>query len=146
MKILRRAEILLVGLWAAAALTGCPKEATDQTGVFVPNMQGTYNRASVTTFCENLGIFDASTEIVQDEDRVILQAVTAGFEDYSGTVDKDGVVALIGAGTECEGTYASSRLACTCNVTVVTCSIDPDTGEEKCNEQIFSCSVSYEKI
>ncbi len=146
MRIWHRVGTVLVSLGMAAVLMGCPKEATDTTGVFVPNLEGTYNRASVTAFCENLEIFDTNTEIVQDEDRVIVQAVTAGFEDYSGTVDQDGVVTLIGAGTECNGTYASNRLACTCAVTIVTCSIDPDTGEETCSEQAFSCAVSYEKI
>lgn len=126
-------------------LAGCFGEATDEAGVIVPNMDGTYDRLSVSTFCDDLGIFDRVTEILQTKDTFILRAQSAGFEDYTGSVDSDAAVTMTGAGTTCLGTFIDGVLANTCDVVVEQCSIDPDTGEEVCEDDTFSCSVSYER-
>lgn len=137
--------IRLVFLMSTLALAGCPAEATDEAGVFVPNMEGTYDRLSVTTFCGDLGNFDPVTETIQSAGNFTLHAQSAGFEDYTGTVDKDGVITLVGAGTECTGNFVRDILTAVCNVTVQSCGIDPDTGAETCEEEEFSCAVSYQR-
>ena len=135
-------------LWFLAAvpvMAGCFAEATDEAGVFVPNMEGTYDRLSLTAFCDDLGSFDPVMAVTQNEGAFILRAQSAGFEGYTGTVDEDGVVTITGAGTACTGNFIDDSLVATCAVAVQSCGIDPDTGAETCNEEEFACTVSYKR-
>ena len=131
--------------WAAVGLAGCSATATDEPGVFVPDVKGTYDLASVTGDAICSPQFDSAVEVVQGEEQIILRALNDGFTDYSGTIDEAGVVTLLGAGTECTGSFVSDVLANVCNVKVKICGIDPDTGEETCSDEEFSCAVSYER-
>lgn len=117
--------------------------ATSEPGVFVPNVKGTYDLVAVTESVICTPQFDSAVQVLQDEERIILRSTNDGFDDYSGTIDSEGVLTLIGAGTECTGSFVGGVLAAVCNILVKVCEIDPDTGEETCTDEEFSCSISY---
>lgn len=100
--------------------------ATDTFGEFVPNVEGTYNRASVTAACVNE--FDTTIEVAQDQKNFILQASNSGFSDYNGTIDEGGVLMLSGAfsdgsASECSGTFISGVISALCQSDSLSCSV-----------------------
>ena len=72
---------------------GGPEVATNTLGEFVPNVEGTYDQASVAAACANE--FDTTIEVAQAQKNFILQTSNAGFSDYNGTVDEEGVLTPI---------------------------------------------------
>ena len=121
--------------------------ATGVFGEFVPNVEGTYGRASATAACANE--FDTTIEITQAQKNVILQASNSGFSDYDGTIDEEGVLTLSGAfsdgsASECSGTFIIGVLFALCESKIETCSSD-ESGTETCETESVSCSFTYKK-
>jgi hypothetical protein len=143
-RILDFGFLVAIGLFFLGGAGGCGDViATGEPGVFVPNVKGTYDLVAVTESEICTPQYDTAVQVLQDEENIILRSTNDGFDDYSGTIDSEGALTLIGAGTECTGTFVGGVLAAVCNVLVKVCEIDPDTGEETCSDEEFSCSVSY---
>lgn len=123
----RLIAFILGGVIGSGLIMGCGDfVATDTFGEFVPNVEGTYDQASVTAACANE--FDTTIEVAQTQKNLILQASNSGFSNYNGTIDEEGVLTLSGAfsdgsASECSGTFISGVISVLCESDSVSCSV-----------------------
>lgn len=143
--LLMTVGILAGGFWGGIA--GCEVQATDEPGVFVPNVKGTYALENVTASCADQ--FDAVVEVVQDEANLIIQASSSSFTDLTGTIDENGAITATGASRfgspfECTGQFAASIFSGVCVSSIETCALDA-TGVNVCTTTDLSCGFTYRK-
>lgn len=149
MKQRRRTKIfgITAALFCWALVAGCSATATDTPGVFVSNVEGTYDLAVITNSITCTPYFDSVVTVVQADDRFTILAENAGFDDLLGVFDEgeESIYTLAGAGKDCTGNFVDGLLTNICNITLTSCITDESTGEETCTEQDFSCQLTYER-
>lgn len=128
-------------------VAGCESVATDEAGVFVTNVAGTYDRAAITNSGVCTPNFDTVVTVVQSEDRFTILSENDGFDDLVGLFDEgqENSYTLSGAGKACTGNFVEGLLSIVCTVSIKTCTIDPDTAEESCNDEEYSCQITYQR-
>ena len=134
-------------LFCWVLVAGCSATTTDTPGVFVANVEGTYDLAVITNSITCTHYFDSVVSIIQDQDHFTILAETAGFDDLLGVFDdgEENTFTLAGAGKDCTGSFVDGLLTNLCNITLISCTVDESTGEETCTEQEFSCQLTYER-
>lgn len=118
-----------IALALPGGIGGCGSEVPTAEG-FVPDVQGAYTRTAITQTAGTLVCtdqFDTAIEVIQSEGSIIVHG-TNGIGDSTGTVDKDGVLALVGSFTnteeyECTGIFADDVLSTRCSSDSLSCSV-----------------------
>ena len=134
---------LVTTLFCWALVSGCSVTATDTPGVFVANVEGTYDLAVITNSLSCTPYFDSVVTVIQDQENFTLLANNAGYDDMLGEFDtgEESSYTLTGSGRECTGSFVSGLLSNVCNITFT--STDESTGEQ--TDQTFSCQLTYER-
>ena len=125
---------------------GCHSVATDTPGVFVDNVEGTYDLAAITENNVCTSSFDTIVKVVQTQDHFSILAETSGFDDLAGVFDGGSghTYTLEGGNKECTGSVVDGLLTNICTASVQSCTAD-STGVETCSTVGNSCEVTYQK-
>ena len=139
---------LMIGALSWGGGFGCDKVATKDPGVFVPNLEGTYDLQNVTDTCADQ--FDTVIDISQVQDSIIWVPTGPTFTNLTGTVDVAGAIKATGASSfgspfECTGQFVSGLISGVCVAKVDVCETDPVTEVQTCTTNDESCGFSYKR-
>ncbi len=142
----RRFLSLIVAGFAAAGLSGCNSVATETPGIFVDNVEGTYDIAAITETNGCVANFDPVVNIVQNKSNFSLLGQSGGFEDLVGVFDDHSshTYTLAGGGKKCTGSVIDGLLTNVCTLSIQTCTTD-SAGAQNCSTVDNSCEVTYQK-
>jgi len=119
-------KLLGIIAWCLVLFVGCGNGNSNS----ILDVSGRYTLTNITLIC--LGAFDTQIDVIQNDENIILQGVSSGFGDVTGTINSDGEFDVDGTfidGTRfiCKGTFIE------------------DTASGRCTGGGAICDITYEK-